>query len=114
MTFRTETESLNKTIQELEGLLEQVRMSYTTVYEATRKDLQRLTADREKIIRELKRLQDEVDILTGKHSAHSEEMQNEVINLPDKMEDLHLLLLRVSYAIGIIKVKTVFNFFPVT
>ena len=91
---KSETEGLHKQMQELEGLLEQLRVSYSTVYEATRKDLQSLTADREKIVRELKRLQDEVDILTGKHSVKSEEMQNEVINLPEKTEDMHLLLLK--------------------
>ena len=91
---KTETEGLHKKTQELEGLLEQLRISYSTVYEATRKDLQSLTADREKIVRELKRLQDEVDILTGKHLVKSEEMQNEVINLPEKTEDMHLLLLK--------------------
>ena len=32
---------------EAEGLLEQLRMSYATMYEATRKDLKSLTADRE-------------------------------------------------------------------
>ena len=31
---------------------------------------------------------------SGKHLAKAEEMQNEVINLPDKAEDMHLLLLR--------------------
>jgi Rab GTPase-binding effector protein 1 len=54
-----------------------------------------LTADREKIVRELKRLQDETDVLMGKHSAKSQEMQNEVINLPETMEDMQLLLLNL-------------------
>ena len=91
---KSETEALNKHIMVLEGLLEQLRISYSTMYEATRKDLQSLTTDREKIVRELRRIQDENDILTGKHSAKSQEMQNEVINLPEKTEDMHLLLLR--------------------
>jgi hypothetical protein len=34
---------------EVEGLLEQLRISYGTMYEATRKDLKSLTADREKV-----------------------------------------------------------------
>lgn len=91
---KTETEALTKKIQELEGLLEQVRLSYNTTHESTRKDLLSLTTDREKIVRELKRLQDEVDLLVGKHHSRAEEMQNEMINLPEKTEDMHLLLLK--------------------
>ena len=44
---KSETEALTKQIMEAEGLLEQLRMSYATMYEATRKDLKSLTADRE-------------------------------------------------------------------
>jgi hypothetical protein len=32
------------------------------------------------------RLQKENDNLLGKHSAHSQQLQNEMINLPDKVE----------------------------
>ncbi len=92
---RTEIEALNGHLKECENLLDQVRINYGTTYEATRKDLHMLTSDREKIVRELKRLQDENDNLVGKHSAHSEEMQNEFINLPERTEDMHLLLLKL-------------------
>ena len=91
---KTETETLQTQLQQSEGLLEQLRVSFNANYKATRKDLQTLTADREKIVRELKRLQDENDNLVGKYSAKAEEMQNEVINLPEKMDDIHMLLLR--------------------
>lgn len=53
-----------------------------------------LANEREKIVRELKRLQDENDNLVGKYSSKAEEMQNEIIDLPEQMEDIHLLLLR--------------------
>jgi len=43
----------------------------------------------------LRRLQDEVDALTGKHSAKAAEMQAEPINLPDSTEEMQLLLLRL-------------------
>ncbi len=94
-SHRSETEALSRQMQELESVLEQVRLSYTTNYAGCRKDLQRLAEGREKIVRELRRLQEEVDILTGKHSAKAQEMQNEAINLPEKMEDMQLLLLRL-------------------
>ena len=67
--------------------------SYLSLTEASRSDLQTLTKDREKIVRELKRLQAENDSLVGKHSILSEQMASEMINLPDTMEDMQLLLL---------------------
>ena len=66
---------------------------YLSLTEASRSDLQTLTKDREKIVRELKRLQAENDNLVGKHSVLSEQMASEMINLPDTMEDMQLLLL---------------------
>ena len=71
----------------------QVNSSYLSLTEASRSDLQTLTKDREKIVRELKRLQAENDSLVGKHSILSEQMASEMINLPDTMEDMQLLLL---------------------
>ncbi|XP_037091001.1 rab GTPase-binding effector protein 2-like [Pollicipes pollicipes] len=56
--------------------------------------LRRLTADRHVVQQELNRLQAENDTLLGKYSACSGELQNEFINLPDQVEELHLMLLR--------------------
>lgn len=67
--------------------------SYLALTEASRRDLHTLTKDREKIVKELRRLQSENDNLVGKHSLLSEQMASEVINLPDSMEDMQLLLL---------------------
>ena len=66
---------------------------YMALAEATRRDLQTLTKDREKIVKELKRLQVENDNLVGKHSVLAETMASETINLPNKLEDMQLLLL---------------------
>ena len=77
--------------------------SYLAVVETSRRDLQTLSRDREKIVRELKRLQAENDGLVGRHSALSEEMASETINLPDTMEDMQLLLL--TYREDIIAAK---------
>ncbi|XP_069971075.1 rab GTPase-binding effector protein 1 isoform X2 [Penaeus vannamei] len=53
-----------------------------------------LTERREAAQQELTRLQKENDDLVGKHSQHSQQLQNEIINLPDNMEEMQLLLLR--------------------
>ncbi len=92
---RTETEAVHRQLQEAEGLLEQLREGLASAQEVARRDLRRLGSDREPIVRELRRLQDEVDVLTGKHSAKAAEMQNEAINLPEDREEMQLLLLRL-------------------
>ena len=46
-------------------------------------------------MRELKRLQSENDILVGKHSARSEEMAADAINLPEGAEEMQLMLLKL-------------------
>jgi Rab GTPase-binding effector protein 1 len=47
------------------------------------------------VVRELKRLQGENDILVGKHNAKSAEMQAEAINLPEGAEEMQLMLLKL-------------------
>ncbi len=92
---RSETEEISKQVVDLERLLEQVRTCHNNSTRACKSDLKRLGDNREKIVRELRRLQEEVDVLTGKHTAKAAEMQNEPINLPEKVEDMQLMLLRL-------------------
>ena len=66
---RTEVERLNSQLQKSETVFEQLRLSYQTLYQSTQKDLKTLSNDREKIVKEIKRLQDENDNLTGKYSV---------------------------------------------
>ncbi|XP_071544264.1 rab GTPase-binding effector protein 1-like isoform X1 [Panulirus ornatus] len=66
------------------------RANVTNVHE----QLKVLTERREVAQQELTRLQKENDDLVGKHSQHSQQLQNEIINLPDNMEEMQLLLLR--------------------
>nr|XP_053627273.1 rab GTPase-binding effector protein 1-like isoform X3 [Cherax quadricarinatus] len=66
------------------------RASVTNLHD----QLKVLTERREAIQQELTRLQKENDDLVGKHSQHSQQLQNEMINLPNNMEEMQLLLLR--------------------
>ena len=66
---KSEVELLSSQIRKAEHIFEQLRSSYETLYKSTQKDLKTLTNDREKIVRELKRLQDENDNLVGKYSS---------------------------------------------
>ncbi|XP_076036235.1 rab GTPase-binding effector protein 1-like isoform X3 [Oratosquilla oratoria] len=67
---------------------------YRSAVTQLQEQLRHLTHHRELVQKELTRLQKENDSLMGKHSKHSQEMQNEIINLPNNMEDMQLMLLR--------------------
>merc|ERR1719402_1608661 len=101
--YRAESSQLEARVRTTEELLEKVSTAYRTLVEATRRDLRTLTTDREKIVRELRRLQDENDNLVGKHSALADAMASEVINLPDSQEEMQLLLL--TYREDLIRAK---------
>ena len=66
---KAEVEILYSQIKKAETIFEQLRLSYETLYQSTQKDLKSLTTDREKIVRELRRLQDENDNLVGKYTS---------------------------------------------
>ena len=65
---KVQVDALNAQIKQSETIFEHLRLNYGKMYQLTQKDLKTLTADREKIVRELKRLQDENDNLVGKYS----------------------------------------------
>ena len=66
---KQEVDALNVQIKQSETIFEQLRLNYGKMYQSTQKDLKALTTDREKIVKELKRVQDENDNLVGKYSA---------------------------------------------
>lgn len=47
------------------------------------------------MINVLRRLQEENDFLVGKHSLHAEQLQNEMINLPDNLQELQYVCLNL-------------------
>lgn len=59
----------------------------------TNEQLQKLTEEREQIQRHLDMLQRDNDILSGKYIAHSQDLQNQEINLPNTVEELQEMLL---------------------
>ena len=91
--FKAQVEMMEEKLRNAQLAVSKINSSFLALTEASRRDLQTFTKDREKIVRELKRLQQENDVLVGKHSILSEQMAGEVINLPDTMEDMQLLLL---------------------
>jgi len=91
--YRAEADLMEDKLRDTEQAMIKMNAAYMALTEATRRDLKTLTRDREKIVKELKRLQAENDTLVGKHSVLAETMASETINLPNKLEDMQLLLL---------------------
>ena len=90
---QTQTSELIGQITQSQQTLSQLQSSHQAMLEESKARLHKLSSDRERIVSELKRLQVENDELLGKHNLKAEEIQSEVINLPEKTDDVHLLLL---------------------
>ncbi|XP_046396126.1 rab GTPase-binding effector protein 1-like isoform X2 [Ischnura elegans] len=92
--LKNQVSELKMKVERSEGLVQSLKAEYHKTCDEVRRQLSKLANEREEVDLELKRLQNENDNLVGKHSAHSRELQNETINLPDKVEDLQELLLK--------------------
>ena len=90
---QSQTSELTKQVNQSKEMLTQLKGAYKGVFDDSRVRLQSLTIDRERIVSELKRLQQENDELLGKHDLKAQELQSQDINLPEKTEDMYTLLL---------------------
>ncbi|CAI9741391.1 GTPase-binding effector 1-like isoform X2 [Octopus vulgaris] len=81
-------------LQESEKFTMEVKQQLMQSHLELQDQLKTLTESREEIQVELDRLTQENDSLVGKHSKHSQQLQNEDINLPNNLEEMQLLLLK--------------------
>lgn len=58
------------------------------------RQLQRVSSDREKVNKQLETLQADNDFLSGRYLATAEEIENQYINLPNTVEELHEVILK--------------------
>ncbi|KAF5282899.1 hypothetical protein FQR65_LT14176 [Abscondita terminalis] len=86
--------------QDLKELQEIFKQTCTEVQQ----HLAVLTSDREKVQMELEKLQVENDHLVGRYSVHSQQLQSEVINLPNTVEELQELVLKAHQDLIIAKI----------
>lgn len=90
-------------LQESEKFTMEVKQQLMQSHLELQDQLKTLTESREEVQVELNRLTQENDTLVGKHSKHSQQLQNEDINLPNNLEEMQLLLLK--YREEIIRAK---------
>jgi Rab GTPase-binding effector protein 1 len=93
-------ESLEKTGMEMKG----VKRKYDELQIFIEVELQKLSEDREQVHHHLKVLQNDNDMLSGKYLAHSQDLQDQAINLPDNVEELHEMVLSLQENLILAKV----------
>ncbi|GFT27011.1 rab GTPase-binding effector protein 1 [Trichonephila clavipes] len=88
-------------VSELFKMREEFEKTYNLIknnYDICRKELTDyqtlVAAERDTLKRELERVQNENDVLLGKHIAKAQQMRNEDINLPDTTEELQFYCLQ--------------------
>ncbi|KAF2898144.1 hypothetical protein ILUMI_08014 [Ignelater luminosus] len=84
--------------------LKELQQMFKQTCSEVNKHLASLTQDREKVQQELEKLQKENDNLVGKYSIHSQELQSEMINLPDTVEELQEVILKMHQDLIIAKI----------
>ncbi|KAL1497448.1 hypothetical protein ABEB36_008420 [Hypothenemus hampei] len=84
--------------------LKEMKEYFNETSEEMRAELAKLQKDRDRVAIELKTLQRENENLVGKYTLHSQQLQSEIINLPNTIEELHELVLRNHQDLVIAKV----------
>ncbi|CAG9863549.1 unnamed protein product [Phyllotreta striolata] len=74
--------------------LKELKQVFNQTCSEMKMSLGKLTHEREMVHQELVRLQQENDMLVGKYTACSQDLQNEFIDLPNVVEDLQELVLK--------------------
>ncbi|KAK2142195.1 hypothetical protein LSH36_986g00042 [Paralvinella palmiformis] len=92
--FQEQIAILTNKVQESEKTVNDLKQQYIHSQTDLQHHLRTLMADREAVQKELSHLQEENDSLVGKHSKHSQQLQEESINLPNNLEEMQLLLLK--------------------
>lgn len=92
--YNDQVQQLTKTVEFNEKELATLQRHYATFKEEVNEEFAKLTNDRELVHRHLTTLQDDNDFLAGRYLASSEDMQNQLIDLPNTVEELQETLLQ--------------------
>lgn len=92
--YKQQVQQLEKKVEYDEKELAALQRHYTTFKEEVNNEFLKLTSERETIHHHLTTLQDDNDFLAGRYMASSEEMQNQLIDLPNTVEELQEFLLQ--------------------
>lgn len=92
--YKEHVNQLTNKVEHNERELAALQKHYSTFKDEVNEELTKLTAERESVHRHLNTLQDDNDFLAGRYLASSEEMENQLIDLPSTVEELQETLLQ--------------------
>ncbi|GJQ81874.1 hypothetical protein Trydic_g9899 [Trypoxylus dichotomus] len=95
---------LTRRIECAEQDLKELQETFRQACSEVNSNLNALKMDRESTRVELEKLQNENDNLVGKYSMHSQQLQSEMINLPNTVDELQELLLKSHQDLIIAKI----------
>nr|XP_040039188.1 rab GTPase-binding effector protein 1 isoform X2 [Gasterosteus aculeatus aculeatus] len=91
-------------VQESEMLLSTLQQAFSEAKRNTQQQMVVLVKSREQVADELSRLQRDNESLQGKHRLHEELQQQEGFHMPDTVQELHVLVLRLRE--GLVALRT--------
>lgn len=92
--YNEQVQQLTKKVEYNEKELAALQRQYATFKEEVNEEFSKVANEREMVHRHLNTLQDDNDFLAGQYMASSEEMQNQLIDLPSTVEELQEILLQ--------------------
>lgn len=92
---KDEVETLTGQVKKTEDLFHQLIKTYNEMKEGTNQEMLKLTAERERIYHHLENLQKDNDFLSGKYLTHSQELKDQEIDLPQNIDELNELVLKL-------------------
>lgn len=92
--YKEQVQRLKQKVEFNEKEMAAVQRHFTVFKEDVNAEFSKMTNERESVHRHMTTLQDDNDFLAARYMASSEEMQNQVIDLPNTVEELQELLLK--------------------
>lgn len=92
--YNEQVQQLIKKVECNEKEYAALQRHYMSFKDEVNEEFSKMTNEREMIHRHLTTLQDDNDFLSGRYMASSEEMQNQLIDLPNTVEELQETLLK--------------------
>lgn len=92
--YNEQVQQLTKKVDYNEKEMAALQRHYSAFKEEVNEEFSKMTKEREMMHRHLNTLQDDNDFLAGRYMASSEEMQNQLIDLPNTVEELQEFVLQ--------------------
>jgi Rab GTPase-binding effector protein 1 len=93
---KDEVQKLCDEVVKTEKQMQELQSEFTRFRDDIARELHRLTEDRDEVNENLDVLQRDNDYLCGRYLEHSDELKAKDIDLPQSIEELHELVLRLS------------------